>query len=67
MEVPTWKVSIPYLSSIATKQHGWGYMDPQVWSSLSDTYYALEQMPRKVTPEEIMTNEVVAAAKTPKL
>lgn len=67
MEIPTWKVSIPYLSSIATKQHGWGYMDPQVWSNLSDTYFALEQMPRKVTPEEIMTNEIVAAAKTPKL
>jgi NitT/TauT family transport system substrate-binding protein len=67
MEMPTWKVSIPYLSSIATKQYGWGYMDPQVWANLSDTYFALEQMPRKVTPEEIMTNEVVAAAKTPKL
>jgi NitT/TauT family transport system substrate-binding protein len=66
MELPTWKVSIPYMSSIATKQHGWGYMDPQVWASLSDTYFGLEQMPRKVTPEEVMTNEIVQTAKTPK-
>jgi NitT/TauT family transport system substrate-binding protein len=66
MEVPTWRVSIPYMSSIATKQQGWGYMDPQVWTALSDTYFSLDQIPRKVTPEEIMTNEIVVAAKTPK-
>jgi NitT/TauT family transport system substrate-binding protein len=67
MELPTWKVSIPYMSSIATKQHGWGYMDPQVWASLSTTYHSLDQMPRPVTPDEVMTNEIVQAAKTPKL
>jgi NitT/TauT family transport system substrate-binding protein len=66
MEIPTWKVSIPYLSSPATRQHGWGYMDPQVWSNLSDTYYSLDQIPRKVTPEEVMTDEIVVAAQTPK-
>jgi NitT/TauT family transport system substrate-binding protein len=66
MEVPTWKVSIPYMSSPATLQQGWGYMDPQVWSALSDTYHSLDQIPRKVTPEEIMTNEIVLAAKTPR-
>lgn len=66
MELPTWKISIPYMSSIATKQHGWGYMDPQVWANLSDTYFSLEQMPRKVDPAEVMTNEIVLAAKTPK-
>jgi NitT/TauT family transport system substrate-binding protein len=67
MELPTWKVSIPYMSSIATKQHGWGYMDPQVWASLATTYHSLDQMPRPVTPDEVMTNEIVQAAKTPKL
>ena len=66
MEVPTWKVSIPYISSPATQQQGWGYMDPQVWGSLSDTYASLDQIPRKVTPDEIMSNEIVLAAKTPK-
>jgi NitT/TauT family transport system substrate-binding protein len=65
MEVPTWKISIPYLSSSATQQQGWGYMDPQVWANLADTYLSLDQIPRKVTPEEIMTNEIVTAAKTP--
>ncbi len=66
MEVPTWKVSIPYMSSIATKQLGWGYMDPAVWAALSKTYHDLDQIPREVTPEEVMTNEIVQAAKTPK-
>ena len=66
MELPTWKVSIPYISSSNTLQHGWGYMDPQVWSNLSDTYFSLDQIPKKVTSDEIMTNEIVLAAKTPK-
>jgi NitT/TauT family transport system substrate-binding protein len=66
MEVPTWKVSIPYISSSATKQQGWGYMDPQVWENLAATYHSLDQIPRTVTADEIMTNEVVLAAKTPK-
>jgi NitT/TauT family transport system substrate-binding protein len=66
MEVPTWNVSIPYISSSVTKQQGWGYMEPQVWTTLSDTYHSLDQIPRKVTHEEIMTNEIVLAAKTPK-
>ena len=64
MELPTWKVSIPYISSEATRQRGWGYMDPQVWSNLSDTYHALDQIPRKVPADEVMTNEIVLAAKT---
>jgi NitT/TauT family transport system substrate-binding protein len=65
-EVPTWKVSIPYVASDATRQHGWGYMDPQVWTNLSDTYASLDQIPRKVSADEVMTNEIVLAAKTPK-
>ena len=67
MELPTWKVSAPYTSSDATKQHGWGYMDPQIWTALSDTYHSLDQIPRKVTADEVMTNEIVVAAKTPKI
>jgi NitT/TauT family transport system substrate-binding protein len=66
-ELATWKVSAPYISSPATQQQGWGYMDPQVWGALSDTYQALDQIPRKVTSDEIMSNEIVLAAKTPKL
>jgi NitT/TauT family transport system substrate-binding protein len=67
MELPTWKVSLPYVSSPLTQQHGWGYMDPQIWAALSDTYISLDQIPRKVPPDEVMTNEIVLAAKTPKL
>ena len=66
-ELPTWKVSAPYIASAATKQQGWGWMDPQVWAALSDTYQSLDQIPRKVTADEVMTNEIVLAAKTPKI
>ncbi len=66
MELPTWKATMPYLTSLATKQYGWGYMDPAVWGDLSQTYYQLEQMPRTVKPDEVMTNEIVLAAKTVK-
>jgi NitT/TauT family transport system substrate-binding protein len=66
MEIPTWKVSIPYISSPATREYGWGYMDPQIWAALSDTYHSLDQIPRKVAPDEIMANDIVLAAKTPK-
>jgi hypothetical protein len=67
LELKTLRNMQPYFTSIATKQHGWGHMDPGVWADLSSAYVALEQMPREVKPEEIMTNEVVEMAKTPKV
>jgi hypothetical protein len=54
------------MSSIATKQQGWGYMDPAVWAALSKTYHDLDQIPREIRPEEVMTDEIVQAAKTPR-
>ena len=67
LELQTWKNEIPYLSSPMTKQHGLGYMDPKVWKAISDTYYGLKQIPREVSPGEVMTNDIVEAAKTPKI
>ena len=67
LEITTLRNMGDYFTSIATKQHGWGYMDPKVWAELSDTYISLEQMPRPVKPDEIMTNELVVMAKTPKV
>jgi NitT/TauT family transport system substrate-binding protein len=67
LELQTWKNEIPYLSSTMTKEHGLGYMDPKVWKTISDTYYGLKQIPRAVSPSEVMTNEIVEAAKTPKI
>ena len=66
-ELKTWEEIVRggYLTSITTKQHGWGYMDPKVWQELTATMRALGQIPRPVSVEEIMTDEVVAAAKTP--
>src|SRR5579884_1836214 len=67
LELKTLQNMHPYFTSIATKQHGWGYMDPKVWADLSEAYVALEQMPRPVRPEEVMTDELVLMAKTPKV
>ena len=67
LEITTLKNMGDYFTSLATKQHGWGYMDPKVWAELSDIYISLEQMPRPVKPDEIMTNELVVMAKTPKV
>jgi NitT/TauT family transport system substrate-binding protein len=67
LELQTWKNEIPYMSSALTKEHGLGYMDPKVWKAISDTYYGLKQIPREVSPSEVMTNEIVEAAKTPKI
>jgi len=67
LELQTWKNEIPYMTSPATKQHGWGYMDPNVWTAISDTYYGLKQIPRAVPASEVMTNEIVEMAKTPKV
>jgi len=66
LEVTTLRNMRDYFTSIATREHGWGYMEPKVWAELSDTYVALEQMPRPVKPDEVMTNELVLMAKTPK-
>lgn len=67
LELQTWKNEIPYMSSAMTKEHGLGYMDPKVWKTISDTYYGLKQIPREVAPSEVMTNDIVEAAKTPKV
>jgi len=67
LELQTWKNEIPYMSSPLTKQHGFGYMEPQVWKAISDTYFGLKQIPREVPPSEVMTNEIVEMAKTPKI
>lgn len=67
LELKTWKNEIPYLSSLITKQRGWGYMEPKLWEALSGTYLSLQQIPRQVPPGEVMTNEIVEMAKTPKV
>lgn len=67
LELQTWKNEIPYMSSPLTKQHGFGYMDPNVWKAISDTYYGLKQIPQPVPPGDVMTNEIVEMAKTPKI
>jgi NitT/TauT family transport system substrate-binding protein len=67
LELKTWHNQIAYLTSLATKQHGWGYMEPKVWADLIDTYQALGQIPRPVSVDEVMTNEFVATARTPRV
>jgi NitT/TauT family transport system substrate-binding protein len=67
LELQTWKNEIPYMTSPLTKEHGFGYMDPAVWKSISDTYFGLKQIPQPVPPSDVMTNEIVEMAKTPKV
>ena len=67
LELKTWRNEIPFMTSPATKQHGWGWMDAQVWKELSEVYLALNETSRPVQAEEVMTNEIVEMAKTPKV
>jgi NitT/TauT family transport system substrate-binding protein len=67
MELRTLQNQIPYMTSIATKQRGWGYMESGVWGALIDTYKGLEQIPKLIHPDEVMTNEFVEAVKAPKV
>jgi hypothetical protein len=67
LELKTWQNQIGYLTSILTRQRGWGYMDPKVWTDLIETYKMLDQIPRLVSADEVMTNEFVEMAKTPKV
>ncbi len=66
LELETWKNMGPYLTSVATKQYGWGYMDAKVWAELADIYLSLDQITRPVKPEEVMTLDIWEMAKTPK-
>jgi NitT/TauT family transport system substrate-binding protein len=67
IEFRTLQNQIPYMTSIVTKQRGWGYMEPKVWSDLIDTYRSLDQIPRAVAVDEVATNEFIEMAKTPKV
>jgi NitT/TauT family transport system substrate-binding protein len=67
LELQTWKNEIPYLFSPLTRERGWGYMDPKVWAAIGDTYYGLKQIPKPVSASEIMTDEIVEMAKTPRV
>jgi NitT/TauT family transport system substrate-binding protein len=67
LELKTWQNEVPFLTSPATKQHGWGWMDAQVWKDLSEVYLSLNETPRPVQVDEVMTNEIVEMAKTPRV
>ncbi len=67
MELRTLNNQIPYMTSIATKQRGWGYMESNIWGALIETYKGLEQIPKLVSTDEVMTNEFIEASKTPKV
>jgi NitT/TauT family transport system substrate-binding protein len=67
MELRTLQNQLAYMTSITTKQRGWGYMETKVWGELIETYKSLDQIPKMVGVDEVMTNEFVQAAKTPKV
>ncbi len=67
LELKTWQNEIPYMTSITTKQRGWGYMEPKNWTDLIETYKGLNQIPKLIAADEVMTNELVEVARTPKV
>ncbi len=67
LEFRTWQNEIPYMTSITTKQRGWGYMEPKNWTDLIEAYHGLNQIPNLIAADEVMTNELVEVAKTPKV
>lgn len=67
LELETWKNETPYMFSPLTKQAGWGAMDPNVWTAISETYHGLKQIPQPVSASDVMTTEIVQMAKTPKV
>jgi NitT/TauT family transport system substrate-binding protein len=69
LEFKTWERVIRggYLTSVTTKQWGWGAMEPRFWKDLTEAMYRLGQVPRPVRVDEIMTNEIVEMARTPRV
>jgi NitT/TauT family transport system substrate-binding protein len=67
LELKTWQNETGFMTSIATKQRGWGYMEPKTWTDLIEAYKSLDQIPKMISADEVMTNELVEAAKTPKV
>ena len=59
LEIATWKRETPFLWSDKTKEHGWGWMEAQVWDDAIKVYADLGLLKTPVTSKDTMTQDVL--------
>jgi NitT/TauT family transport system substrate-binding protein len=59
LEIATWKRQTPFLWSDKTKEHGWGWMEPQLWDDAIKVYADLGLLKAPVTSKDTMTQDVL--------
>ena len=59
LELATWKRETPFLWSDKTKEHGWGWMEPQVWDEAIKAYADLGLLKAPVTSKDTMTQDIL--------
>lgn len=60
LELQTWKLEAPFMWSDTTKDHGWGWMDAQVWDDAIKVYGDLGQLKNPITSVDAMTQDVLS-------
>jgi NitT/TauT family transport system substrate-binding protein len=53
------KLILPFVFTEATKEKGWGWMEPAVWQEAIDIYGTLGLMKNPVTPNDSMTQDIL--------
>ena len=59
LEIATWKRETPFLWSDKTKEHGWGWMEAQVWDDAIKVYADLGLLKTPVTSKDTMTQDIL--------
>ena len=59
LELATWKRETPFLWSDKTKEHGWGWMETQVWDDAIKVYADLGLLKMPVTSKDTMTQDIL--------
>jgi NitT/TauT family transport system substrate-binding protein len=59
LEIATWKRQTPFLWSDKTKEHGWGWMEAQIWDDAIKVYADLGLLKNPVTSKDTMTQDIL--------
>jgi NitT/TauT family transport system substrate-binding protein len=59
LELATWKRETPFLWSDKTKEHGWGWMEAQIWDDAIKAYADLGLLKTPVTSKDTMTQDIL--------
>ena len=59
LEIATWKRETPFLWSDKTKEHGWGWMEAQIWDDAIKAYADLGLLKTPVTSKDTMTQDIL--------